>query len=41
MIAKATGGQFLLRIEDTDQVTKASHLLSRDLILIELEKDDP
>lgn len=28
MVAKATGGQFLLRIEDTDQVTSVS-LLSR------------
>jgi glutamyl-tRNA synthetase len=29
MIAKATGGQFLLRVEDTDQVTKLSAIMDK------------
>lgn len=30
LLAKATGGQFILRIEDTDQVITTQHLVPQD-----------
>jgi hypothetical protein len=38
LLAKSTGGQFLLRLEDTDQVTSLAMLV--DMMLSSIEKDD-
>lgn len=40
LVAKATGGQFLLRIEDTDQVNHGVDDDSGGLVLTEGEKDN-
>jgi glutamyl/glutaminyl-tRNA synthetase len=40
LLAKSTGGQFLLRIEDTDQVTSLATLVFMDMTLSSVEKDD-
>jgi hypothetical protein len=40
MVAKASGGQFLLRMEDTDQVTRAAPAPLSNILLNRVEKND-
>jgi glutamyl-tRNA synthetase len=40
LLAKSTGGQFLLRIEDTDQVTFLAHYMYIGMSLSLVEKDN-